>query len=66
MKRYYIHNSHLISGRQVNRVIILRVGSDDSARERFTNKRKSNPSIQEAGLYRAKDGVCISEYIGYI
>ena len=66
MERYYMVNSHLIQGKQVNRKVILRAKSDDSAKKRFDDNRKKDPSIQEAGLYRAKDKVCIAEYIGYI
>lgn len=65
MERFYAIYCYLINRKQVNRRVIYRAWSEGTARRKFNDKRKNDPSIQEAGLYRAKDGACIDEYVGY-
>ncbi len=64
--RYRAQNSHLIEKKQVNKVIIFLAPSDDVAKRRFEDMRKSDPTIQEAGLFQVKGDRLVDEYIGYI
>jgi hypothetical protein len=62
---YRAENSHLIDGKQVNRVRRFRASSDMVAKMRFHLMRKIDPTIQEAGLFRVRGNRLVAEYIGY-
>lgn len=66
MQHYRAVYCHSIDHRQINKIVIYGSRYEESVKKRFQDRRKSDPNIQEAGLNRVSDGVCVDEYIGYI
>ena len=65
-EKYRAETSHLIDGKQVNKTTTFWSASKKAAQDKFRGLRKTDPTIQEAGLFRARDNELVAEYIGYV